>query len=72
MSELPPGIRKRTDLLDSLGNTTAATGKGFANASAVLSALSILAAFCIDAEIKTINLLNEYVICGILVGSLLP
>lgn len=72
MAELPPGIRRRTDLLDSLGNTTAATGKGFANASAILSALSILAAFAIDAEIKTINLLNEFVICGILVGSLLP
>jgi len=72
MSELPKGVRDRTDLLDSLGNTTAATGKGFANASAILSALSILAAFVIDARIKSINLIDEFVICGILVGSLLP
>lgn len=65
MAELPPFVRQRTDLLYSLGNTTAATGKGFANGSALLSALSILAAFTIEANIpsgedgsKVINLLD--------------
>lgn len=46
-------LRERTDALDALGNTTAATGKGFANASAVLSALSILAAFTMEAGIMS-------------------
>lgn len=79
MAELPPFVRQRTDLLDSLGNTTAATGKGFANGSALLSALSILAAFTIEANIpsgedgsKIINLLDAYPIVGCLIGSLLP
>lgn len=72
MAELPPQVRYRTDLLDALGNTTAATGKGFANASAMLSALSILAAFTIDAHITEVDLLNAFPIVGCLIGSLLP
>jgi len=74
-------FRNNTDELHALGNTTAATGKGFANASAVLSSLSILAAFAIEAKILTyenkklegqINLLDPYVLVGILIGGLLP
>merc|ERR1712167_111399 len=72
MAELPPFVRQRTDLLDSLGNTTAATGKGFANGSALLSALSILAAFTIEANIGQVDLLDAYPIVGCLIGSLLP
>lgn len=72
MAELPSYVRQRTDLLDSLGNTTAATGKGFANGSALLSALSILAAFTIDAGIASIDLLDAYPIVGCLIGALLP
>lgn len=72
MAELDPEVRERTDLLDALGNTTAATGKGFANGSALLSALSILAAFTIDAEIASVDLLDAYPIVGCLIGALLP
>lgn len=72
MAELDPDVRERTDLLDALGNTTAATGKGFANGSALLSALSILAAFTIDAEIASVDLLDAYPIVGCLIGALLP
>lgn len=74
MAGLPALVRERTDLLDALGNTTAATGKGFANASAVLSALSLLAAFTVDTGIMQtkVDLLNAYVIIGILIGALLP
>jgi len=72
MAALPKEVRERTDLLDSLGNTTAATGKGFANGSALLSALSILAAFTIEADIKQVDLLDAYPIVGCLIGSLLP
>jgi len=74
MSRMEAWVRERTDLLDSLGNTTAATGKGFANASAVLSALSILCAFTVESGIRNsgVNLIDAYVIIGILVGGLLP
>lgn len=60
MAGMDSRVRHRTDTLDSLGNTTAATGKGFANASAILSALSILAAFTIDSGMITegVNLLD--------------
>jgi len=72
MSELPPWVRDYTDSLDALGNTTAATGKGFANGSAVLSAISTLTAFARSAEIEKVDLMKPVVVIGVLVGALLP
>ena len=72
MSRLPPEVRHRTDALDSLGNTTAATGKGFAIGSAVLTALALLAAFVTAAKIDSPNLLSPSMLPGILIGSMLP
>merc|ERR1711968_87608 len=65
--------RQKTDLLDAMGNTTAATGKGFSNASAVLTALSTLTAFMDEAGLVQVSLTgNIFVIAGLLVGALLP
>eukprot|EP00735_Rhodelphis_limneticus_P012361 TRINITY_DN560_c0_g1::TRINITY_DN560_c0_g1_i1::g.10425::m.10425 TRINITY_DN560_c0_g1::TRINITY_DN560_c0_g1_i1::g.10425 ORF type:complete len:896 (+),score=348.00,sp/Q898Q9/HPPA_CLOTE/50.74/0.0,H_PPase/PF03030.11/1.5e-246,H_PPase/PF03030.11/20,CRT-like/PF08627.5/1.7e+02,CRT-like/PF08627.5/1.2 TRINITY_DN560_c0_g1_i1:73-2688(+) len=72
MSELPSYVRDRTDLLDALGNTTAATGKGFATGSAVLAALGLLAAFSREARIAEINMLDRLVIVSLLIGAMLP
>jgi K(+)-stimulated pyrophosphate-energized sodium pump len=72
MSELDPEVRERTDALDSLGNTTAATGKGFAIGSAVLTALALMAAFVQAAGIETIDLLGPTMIPGLIVGAMLP
>eukprot|EP00736_Rhodelphis_marinus_P006504 Rmarinus@m.24570 len=72
MSDLPDFVRDRTDLLDALGNTTAATGKGFANGSAVLSALSLMAAFSREARMTEVNLLDRLVIVSMLIGAMLP
>jgi K(+)-stimulated pyrophosphate-energized sodium pump len=72
MSELEPEVRERTDALDSLGNTTAATGKGFAIGSAVLTALALMAAFVQAAGIETIDLLGPTMIPGLIVGAMLP
>ena len=74
MSDLPPEIRERTDALDSLGNTTAATGKGFAIGAAGLTALALLLAYTQVAGIKfaDISLLDPRVISGILLGAMLP
>ena len=63
---------QRTDALDALGNTTAATGKGFAIGSAALTSLALLAAFAIAAEIAEINLLDHTIIVGVLFGAMLP
>ncbi|MCI0801583.1 MAG: sodium-translocating pyrophosphatase [Chloroflexi bacterium] len=71
-AQLGPEVRERTDALDALGNTTAATGKGFAIGSAALTSLALLAAFAIAADIKTINLLQHTTIVGILFGAMLP
>ena len=71
-AQLDPEVRERTDALDALGNTTAATGKGFAIGSAALTSLALLAAFAIAADIKTINLLEHTTIVGILFGAMLP
>lgn len=72
MSGLPKEVRHRTDALDSLGNTTAATGKGFAIGSAVLTALALLAAYVTAAKIDNLNLLDPTVLPGILIGAMLP
>ena len=73
MSDLPDEVRDRTDALDSLGNTTAATGKGFAIGSAVLTALALMAAYVQAADIETLDLLNAKIMLpGMLVGAMLP
>ena len=72
MSELPKEVRQRTDKLDAVGNTTAAIGKGFAIASAALTALALFAAFMQQAEITSINIAQPKVMSGLLVGAMLP
>jgi len=87
MSDLPPKIRERTDALDSLGNTTAATGKGFAIGSAGLTALALLLSYAVAVQIVTVengqvifnpdfaqqmSLLNAPMISGLFLGIMLP
>lgn len=72
MADLPKYIRERTDALDALGNTTAATGKGFAIGSAVLTSLALLNAFASASGINIISLLDKEVISGIILGACLP
>ncbi|MBD3370743.1 sodium-translocating pyrophosphatase, partial [Candidatus Fermentibacteria bacterium] len=72
MSKLPPEVRERTDLLDSLGNTTAAMGKGFAIGSAALTALAIFSAYAASTDLSGIDLLKPQVVAGLLFGGLLP
>ena len=69
---LDPTVRERTDALDSLGNTTAATGKGFAIGSAVLTALALMAAYSEVTNVDIFNLRDVDVLMGLLVGALLP
>jgi K(+)-stimulated pyrophosphate-energized sodium pump len=73
-AKLDPKVRERTDALDSLGNTTAATGKGFAIGSAVLTALALLAAYAAVTGLtpEDFNLLNTDVLMGIIIGAMLP
>ncbi len=76
MSHLPPEVRKRTDALDSLGNTTAATGKGFAIGSAALTALALIAAYrdqvLIYGKEMNLSLMNPNVLVGLFIGAMLP
>jgi K(+)-stimulated pyrophosphate-energized sodium pump len=82
MSHLPPEVRKRTDALDALGNTTAATGKGFAIGSAALTALALIAAYRdqIDLIVKQrglsialdLSLMNPKILVGLFIGGMLP
>jgi K(+)-stimulated pyrophosphate-energized sodium pump len=78
MSHMDPEVRKRTDALDSLGNTTAATGKGFAIGSAALTALALIAAFVSEVKlikpdfVFSLDLLNPTVLTGLFIGGLLP
>ena len=69
---LDPSVRERTDALDSLGNTTAATGKGFAIGSAVLTALALMAAYSEVTNVEAFDLREVDVLMGLLVGALLP
>lgn len=71
-AHLEPEVRKRTDALDALGNTTAATGKGFAIGSAVLTALALLVAYAFVTGVTTLDLLNPKVLMGTIIGGLLP
>ena len=72
MAELDPKVRERTDKLDAVGNTTAAIGKGFAIASAALTALALFAAFMQTAEINSIDISKPIVMSGLLLGAMLP
>lgn len=72
MSSLPPEVRKRTDELDAVGNTTAAIGKGFAIGSAALTALALFAAFMATAGIQTIDIAKPNVMSGLLLGAMIP
>jgi K(+)-stimulated pyrophosphate-energized sodium pump len=71
-AHLDPEVRERTDALDALGNTTAATGKGFAIGSAVLTALALLVAYAFVTGITSLDLLNPKVLMGTIIGGLLP
>jgi len=71
-AHMEPEVRERTDALDSLGNTTAATGKGFAIGSAVLTALALLAAYATVTKVEVFDLRDINVLSGLLIGSLMP
>ncbi len=72
MSELPPEVRERTDTLDAVGNTTAAIGKGFAIASAALTALALFSAFKTQAGVTAIDVSKPVVMAGVFLGAMLP
>ncbi len=72
MSELPADVREKTDVLDAVGNTTAATGKGFAIASAALTALALFAAFVGVAGIEGIDIYKAKVLASLFVGAMIP
>jgi K(+)-stimulated pyrophosphate-energized sodium pump len=72
MAELPKEVRERTDKLDAVGNTTAAVGKGFAIASAALTALALFAAFMKTAGVTAIDVSQPKIMAGLLVGGMLP
>ncbi len=72
MTELPKEVRERTDILDSVGNTTAAIGKGFAIASAALTALALFAAYVTLTGINGINIFDAKVLAALFIGGMIP
>jgi K(+)-stimulated pyrophosphate-energized sodium pump len=72
MSDLPKEVRSRTDKLDAVGNTTAAIGKGFAIASAALTALALFGAYMTTANLSTIDVSKANVMAGLFIGGMLP
>merc|ERR1712117_569398 len=72
MSGLPEGVRELTDCLDAAGNTTAAIGKGFAIGSAALVSLALFGAFCVRADVVSVDILNPWVFTGLLFGAMMP
>lgn len=72
MSELPSDVREKTDVLDSVGNTTAAIGKGFAIASAALTALALFAAYVTFTGIQGINIFDAKVLAALFIGGMVP
>ena len=72
MAGLPKEVRERTDMLDAVGNTTAAIGKGFAIGSAALTALALFAAFRVQANVDVLDLTQPNIMAGLFVGGMLP
>ncbi len=72
MAELDPAVRKVTDTLDAVGNTTAAVGKGFAIGSAALTSLALFSAYANAVQLSSINIMDSRVIIGMLIGGMLP
>ena len=72
MADMDPEVRKRTDKLDAVGNTTAAIGKGFAIGSAALTAISLLAAYALTVNLEDVDVLNPFVMSSIIFGACLP
>ena len=72
MAKLPKIVRKRTDALDSVGNTTAAMGKGFAIGSAALTALALFSVFSSEANLSSISITNHLVLVGLFIGGVVP
>lgn len=72
MSHMAPEVRERTDALDSLGNTTAATGKGFAIGSAALTALALIVSYMNEAHLTALDILQPATLIGLFIGGMLP